>query len=920
MATSVPSSSSPAPEQQAAALTPTAVPAQQISLPKYANVGEMIKAATDLKKSADLLMVKKNYKEAVEKYGAALATIVQERGGPLGESIAISCFANQAQCLINTEQYENALKSMDIAISIPTANADLHMYSKLWHRRGICQEALGNLPQALYSCDRAIGILPTQSSFLEYREKLLEAIISKHGIVPIPDAPSAVTVEEVEAVMNHILSKGGQPEAIYEKINELCAKRGNIDTFTEGSTNIMWALCQAAIARAGAAAKGLTVKMKKVHNETGEEETFEQPIAADDIYPLLEMVVKCGAKAEQRFIKLGNKTPVQMLALAGAVKCVKLLLAHGGTVFTYDDNHWTPLLVACSPTGPCSGKNSAMVALLLEHKPLVNHQNITGVHALSLACQSGDVEAVNMLMARSCKINLRCKMGFSPMVWTKIACRHQPNAMKIVSLLLQTAEGVKEQIPQLIKELQEDIKCCDASGILSQLNAAATRLRSGKSLESPPPATASTVESESNPPAPPSEVTTAPLSEAEITAKCLEGLFKMLSIPLEFVEKDEHILLVDNKEQDPSVKFKCNNIYELIYVHMFALLPNLFHKRWRAPPKVDANGEAIVPHKATGVLKPVADPVVQELCSTAHPLEQCWLNVLLTAAMGPDPSSPPHLVDVIHGATANSSSADPALKFYQNRLYPVYRDIVEIPLVQKFSAVVPINSAMDYIVSTYSSVLVVDNSFYWTKLLQKFHAQYKASAEATFVATGVNYVNADGSRNTDLTQSISTKTADSKIAAMLLMHDYTAVDGAFGTSRAIGTELIKANNAASIMLYEVFYDYNTSTNKNNDYINTDQVYMSKVLAECGYTNTSFEFTSAPRKGITSVTAPEATGGAGETTAVAEGAPAVATEGASAPVSTSVAIKSIANTDNIHMISTPSWCYKKTALSVWTKNA
>ena len=673
-----------------------------MTIPKFANVGEMIKAATELKKSADLLMVKKSYKEAVEKYGAALATIVQERGGPLGESIAISCFANQAQCLINMEQHENALKSMDIAISIPTSNSDLHMYSKLWHRRGICQEALGNLPQALYSCDRAIGILPTNEGFMVYREKLLEAIITKHGIVPIPEAPTALTPEDVEAVIEQIINKGGQPEPLYEKINEACAKRGNIDTFTAGSTNIMWALCQAAIARAGAAAKGLTVKMKRVHNETGEEEIIENPIVPDDIFPLLEMVVKNGAKAEQRFVKLGNKTPVQMLSLAGAVKCVKLLLAHGGTVFTYDDNHWTPLLVACSPTGPCSGKNSSMVALLLEHKPLVNHQNITGVHALSLACQSGDVEAVQMLLSRSCKINLRCKMGFSPMVWTKIACRHQQNAMKIVSLLMQAAEGVKEQIPQLIKELQEDIKCCDASGILSQLNSAAKKMRtvgeaSDKAL--PVAATPATEGEDAKPPAPPEPA--VPLTEAEVTARCLEGLFKMLSIPPQFVADDKHVLLVDEKETDASVKFKCNNIYELIYVHMFALLPNLFHKRWRAAPKdAEGSGGEVVAHKSTGVLKPVDDSVVQELASQAHPLEQCWLNVLLTAAMGPDPSNPAHLVDVIHTA-GNSSTSDAALRFHQNRLYPVYRDIVEAPLVQKFSAVVPINSAMDYIVSNY---------------------------------------------------------------------------------------------------------------------------------------------------------------------------------------------------------------------------
>lgn len=852
--------------------------------PNFKSVAEIVAAGEKMKKEADLLFGKRKFEEAVEVYAQAVQILIQERGGPLGEGIAVKCFAHQAQCFIKLEKYENALKALEVAVMVPSSNVDLHMYSKLWHRRATCLEKLGKLPPALACLDRAIGVMPQSDEFRKQREELLTAIVKKHGFeVPLPDCPEEVTREEVAEVVDLVLKCGGQPERLKEPLVAICKKRGNIDTFLDNSTNIMWAVCQAAVARAGAAAKGIAARIKMVNQESGEEEVAERPIRADDVLPMIDLLVRAGAKTEQRYVKMGNSTPVQLLSQAGAVECLKYILKRGGSAFAYDDNHWSPLLVACSPTGPCAGNNSETVKLLLEHKAPVGHRNAAGVHALSLACQAGDVESVQALIDAGSPVNMRCKAGFSPIAYARMSLHNQEKAAMVIGKLLKVAGGLKEQKPQLIKEMQEDIQCCESSAVLSKLMVSKEKMLSGYTIPPPPIPPGSSTE----PPAPPKEV--APLSEEEVKAKCWQMLFSMLRIPMEYVEKEEHILMV-SKEDEDGARYKCTNILEMIYVHLFSMLPNIFHKRFR---KIQfPEGESGPPDLK--ILSPSSDSAIQECLTGLHPFEQCWLNELLTADTGPKEDLP-HLIDIIHGKEGNSSSTQADMKFYQTRLYEVFVELIEGPILEKFSVAVPISASLDYLLTNHMGLTVVDNTDYWTKLLKRFHGEFKSNEGCTFQNLEVNslcYATDRKSRNTDLISEIGSLSSN---RTLLLMYDYTNLDEVYRRSRPEGMSMVETFSGSTIVLVEVFYDYNHTGPQSINYI-TDDCYMSTVLSEKGYKSSEFEFTRTKvNKGITSVTTPEAKG-----------------------EESSTSIKSMENSAGVHVISTPSWCFKKTLFSVWKR--
>ena len=76
------------------------------------------------------------------------------------------------------------------------------------------------------------------------------------------------------------------------------------------------------------------------------------------VLPILEFLLNEGVKAEQRFgpsttelekitdLDIGpGRTPLQMMASAGAKRCVTLLLHRRASIATYDSGGWTPLLV-----------------------------------------------------------------------------------------------------------------------------------------------------------------------------------------------------------------------------------------------------------------------------------------------------------------------------------------------------------------------------------------------------------------------------------------------------------------------------------------------------------------------------------------------------------------------------------------------
>ena len=109
-----------------------------------------------------------------------------------------------------------------------------------------------------------------------------------------------------------------------------------------------------------------------------------------------------------------------MLAHSGAVKCAGFLLNNGASVHTYDADGYTPLIVACAPNGPRSGNNSPMVTLLIQAGSRVNHRTSEGITALSSAAQSGDVPSVRVLLREGADFGMRCRNGFSPVIWALI--------------------------------------------------------------------------------------------------------------------------------------------------------------------------------------------------------------------------------------------------------------------------------------------------------------------------------------------------------------------------------------------------------------------------------------------------------------------------------------------------------------------
>eukprot|EP01035_Chromulina_nebulosa_P019965 gene19965-25934_t len=170
------------------------------------------------------------------------------------------------------------------------------------------------------------------------KQKLIDEITAKHGMIAIPPLPTPLTNIEINDAITKILTDKGDPELLLEYLSNIILKRGWIDKLDDRKNNIMWAICQAAIVRAN----------------TPERDS-------DKVLPLLDAIIKAGSKAEQRFSHLGNKTPLQMFCLAGAFECVKLCIQNGATVYTLDDDHWSPLIVACAPNGPYSDNNSNIV-------------------------------------------------------------------------------------------------------------------------------------------------------------------------------------------------------------------------------------------------------------------------------------------------------------------------------------------------------------------------------------------------------------------------------------------------------------------------------------------------------------------------------------------------------------------------------
>jgi tetratricopeptide (TPR) repeat protein len=891
------------------------------------SIEQLLLISEQLKKKADLLFAKCLFEEAIKTYAEALCLLSKRRGHADGEVCAIKCFANQAACLIKLKNYEKAVQAVEVAISIPSVNLDIHMYSKLWHRRFICQEAMGNLPQALYSLDRAIGIIPSSEEFLSARDKLIEAIATKHGIVPLPDMPSAITVEEVDDMIKFILQNGGQPQIVGPRLELLVNKRGNLDLHNKDGKNILWALCQVAVMRT---AKGISDAVKKIQVKKAEEENnknkeessnkegekkeeedkVEILISGDDVFSLLELVIKGGAKSEQRYVKDGNKTPLQLISLAGAVRSAQLLIKTGASSLTVDEQGWNPLLVALSPTGPNAGRNNPIVQILIENSADPNACNAQGIHPLSLACQSGDIQSVLFLLSKGSKINLRDKMGFSPMVWTKVACRNQVLAPEIVKILLQTAENIVATVPNLMIEIKEDMKCCDLSGMLAKLEAALA-------------AVTKQVETE--------EISDEEKSE-KITTSLLSIFISMFNIPKEFLNLNvENILLLDTKNSG-----RCNNIYEVLYIHLMTMLPNSLNKRWKLNSNSTMGEELVVAvNNDKGDAKPesgnnplglvsvttlaLKDESISGMVRRGHPLEQCWLNILLSAAKGPCTVDP--LLDVIHSSNVNGNSgtADENLKFYQNKAYLDYLNLIENHIRKHFGSVIPVTSTMEYICANYSNLLILNDNSYWFNLLNLYNKKRAAGLITKTTPTAnelnLNFIKLNGNLGSNIekyVEDLKNNIVNNNITNLLLIIDYTDGSSNFNFyNEIIKTFVNLTKNHGTVLLYEVFYNYNEVSSLISNYPNENDCFASKILTSNRYKSQNFNYVIPFNSTDEAVTQKAIEEGKQENEEKKE----EEKKEEEKPKENKL-LPAVLNSSNIYMISTPSFIFKKSAVSVW----
>jgi ankyrin repeat protein len=339
----------------------------------------------------------------------------------------------------------------------------------------------------------AIGLVGTSVAELDkIRDRLvarLNELSEKDGvIIPIPSKPLPISSKIVGGAITHMLTTKGDPELVLPPLVGTVKMKGNLDVRDERGNNLTWSVCQAAIMRAVAAAEAAKTAAKAKSPSTsapklpappvdaslpptpsdnedkdkGEEEE-EPPNESDIVLPILKVLLENGARAEQRFPSQNNRTPLQMLAMAGAVECAELAIRYGAGVFTYDDSGWTPLLVACSPNGPRSGNNANMVELLIQAGSRVDQQTETGLCPLAAAAQCNDGESVELLLEAGAKLTNRCGMGFSPVIWGLIGGNGIPNAA--INALLKSAS----QNTETKYEVDQDMRCYFFSRLLNSL-------------------------------------------------------------------------------------------------------------------------------------------------------------------------------------------------------------------------------------------------------------------------------------------------------------------------------------------------------------------------------------------------------------------------------------------------------------------
>lgn len=95
-----------------------------------ASIRSVLDEAEGLKKRADIHFAKAEYIDAIETYNSSLQRLKLLVGLTIGEFTVIRCFANQAQCYLKIKEYDNAIKSVNMALTgLAFYNTHIRIYT-----------------------------------------------------------------------------------------------------------------------------------------------------------------------------------------------------------------------------------------------------------------------------------------------------------------------------------------------------------------------------------------------------------------------------------------------------------------------------------------------------------------------------------------------------------------------------------------------------------------------------------------------------------------------------------------------------------------------------------------------------------------------------------------------------------------------
>ncbi len=303
------------------------------------------------KKAADIKFALGQYEEAIKLYKEALENLSRLKGYPIGEVLTMRASANAAACYLKLNQYRPVVELCTDAIRLGSSSTELHLLGKLYHRRATALEGLEDYEGALLSLDDCIRIEMSNSEDIEakphaeWRDILTIKVVEKRDtIVSLPPEPHRVTSAQIEECIVSILQNGcnTKNKEMMKKLNNVVETRGYLDTRDSQGNTILWAVAHTAV----------LIASNKVG--TVVDTITEKPRAgdADDVFPVLKLLIDGGASVNQRMKDHDQKTLFQLLCVAGATECVRYCLQWGAGPDVYDQQGWSPLLVACAVNSP----------------------------------------------------------------------------------------------------------------------------------------------------------------------------------------------------------------------------------------------------------------------------------------------------------------------------------------------------------------------------------------------------------------------------------------------------------------------------------------------------------------------------------------------------------------------------------------